>query len=206
MPPTSVAQELAGARRPVAAEGAGGSRWSGRPQDDLPVPPERSGASFGAWVRSWLFWVVRLLPEVGEGCCCSSGGVEPSDGLLGCWRWSLGAWRGLLEGVEGSLRSESVSGLWVEELFVVEFTVCGRWPGWKLGVLGRWRFSESLGGVWREVAGWSGGNCEVGRCWVADWWQLASGGFSGWNGRGMRLGNGWVLGELGGVIGREMEV
>ena len=36
--------------------------------------------------------------------------------------------------------------------------------------------------------------------------QGIRGGFSGWNGREMVKGIGCVLGELGGVIGREMEV
>ena len=83
-------QELAGARRPVAAEDAGGSGWSGRPQGDLPVLPERSDASFGAWVKSWLLWVVRLLPEAGGECCCSSGGAECSGRLLEVRRVILG--------------------------------------------------------------------------------------------------------------------
>ena len=53
-------------------------------------------------------------------------------------------------------------------MFVVGFAGCGGWPGLRPGALERWRFSESLGGVGKKVAGWSGGNCEVGCCWLSD--------------------------------------
>ena len=62
---------------------------------------------------------------------------------------------------------DRISGQWLMQVFVVEFSVCGGWSGWKLGVLGRWRSGDYLDEVWKEVAGWSEGNCEVSWCWVA---------------------------------------
>ena len=61
----------------------------------------------------------------------------------------------------------SIFGQKLGQVFVMEFAVCGGWPGRKLGVLGRWGSGDYLDEVWKEVAGWSEGNCEVSWCWVA---------------------------------------
>ena len=42
----------------------------------------------------------------------------------------------------------------------MELKVYDGWLGLMVGVLRRWRSSESLDKVWERVVSWSGGNCE----------------------------------------------
>ena len=100
MLPTSAESGLAGDARLVAAVVVVRSRWLGSSQGDLLELPERSSGSSAARVKNRIFWVLRLLPEVGSLVCCSSGGMEPSGRKLGVWRVRLDAWNGFLESME----------------------------------------------------------------------------------------------------------
>ena len=45
-------------------------------------------------MKDRLFWVLRLLPEVGGSVCCSSDGAEPSGRKLEVRWWVLGVQKG----------------------------------------------------------------------------------------------------------------
>ena len=55
---------------------------------------------------------------------------------------------------------DRIFGQWLMQVFGVEFSVCGGWLGLMVGVLRRWRSSESLEEVWEKAVSWSRGNCE----------------------------------------------
>ena len=58
------------------------------------------------------------------------------------------------------LRIGSISRLKMVQVFVVLFLVCGGWLGLMVGVLRRWRSSESLDEFWEKAVSWGRGNCE----------------------------------------------
>ena len=79
-----------------------------------------------------------------------AGGPRSEAGWLA---WSSGEYR-------GSLGVGTNSGPKVTQVFGVKFGSYGGRGGLMSGALERWESGEFLGGVWKEAAGWSDGNCE----------------------------------------------